>query len=198
MALHTTRRLGLGAACVLLCGVAVAADGLNAPDGTSLWPAWQARLTLTTGGADQGLAVGSARHLRQAALLGDFYLPSRWLPDTPGWRGGLRATSGLVFGHLGALGPATGAPWAVNLLAIDDIVDVAAPGQGLRPYVGIGYSGLSVAGGWGVSADVGLVARQPGAALGLGRVMLGNQGMDGLLRDMDLSPMLRLGVSYTF
>ena len=37
-----------------------------------------------------------------------------------------------------------------------------------------------------------------GATGGVGRAVFGNQGMEGALRDLRLSPVLQLGVSYTF
>ncbi len=66
------------------------------------------------------------------------------------------------------------------------------------PYVGLGYSETSVKTGWGFWADVGLVVQSPGNAAGLGRVLSGSQGMDDLLRDMRMSPMLQMGVNYAF
>ncbi|MBN8507319.1 MAG: hypothetical protein J0L57_01765, partial [Burkholderiales bacterium] len=66
------------------------------------------------------------------------------------------------------------------------------------PYLGLGYSGQLVQTGWGFWADVGLVVQSPGSALGLGRVVSGSQGVDDLIRELRLSPMLQLGVSYSF
>jgi hypothetical protein len=66
------------------------------------------------------------------------------------------------------------------------------------PYLGLGYSGLSLRSGLSLSADLGLVARQPAAASGLGRALLGQRGLDSALRQLDLSPMVRLGLNYSF
>ena len=66
------------------------------------------------------------------------------------------------------------------------------------PYLGVGYSGLSLRGGWSFSADLGLVAFAPGNAVKLGRVIGGTQGLDDLLRDLRMSPVIQLGVSYSF
>ena len=66
------------------------------------------------------------------------------------------------------------------------------------PYVGLGYSEMSVKTGWGYWADGGLVVQNPGNAGGLGRVLSGSQSMDELLRDLRMSPMLQLGVNYAF
>jgi hypothetical protein len=64
------------------------------------------------------------------------------------------------------------------------------------PYVGVGYSDSSVRGGWGFSADLGLAAQN----FGLQRAArsLGNQSLDDFVRDLRLTPVLQLGVSYRF
>jgi hypothetical protein len=62
----------------------------------------------------------------------------------------------------------------------------------------LGYTGLSSKGGWGFSADVGVMALSPGSSVKLGRVFSGNQSLDDLLREMRLSPLVQVGVSYSF
>jgi hypothetical protein len=64
------------------------------------------------------------------------------------------------------------------------------------PYVGVGYSDSSLRGGWGFSADLGLAAQN----FGLQRTArsLGNQSLDDFVRDLRLTPVLQLGVSYRF
>lgn len=178
----------------LLTATALAAqagEGLQADDGTALWPSWQARLTLTM--ADP--AYGGTRTLRQASLLGDLYLLTHRAAAPTGWRGGLRATSGVVAGGLGLAAPVSLAPLATQLQSLNEPIGGEPP---VWPYVGLGYSGLSLRSGLSVSADLGLVARQPGAASGLGRALLGQQGLDSALRQLDLSPMVRLGLNYSF
>jgi hypothetical protein len=61
----------------------------------------------------------------------------------------------------------------------------------------VGYTSLYGKSGWGFSADFGLMALSPGSAVKLGRV-LGGQSLDDVLRDMRLSPLVQLGVSYSF
>jgi hypothetical protein len=168
-----------------------AADGLQAPDAAAVWPSWQARMTLTL---TEPSWSGAARQVRQAAFLGDFYLRSHGTDAGSRWRGGFRATSGVVVGHLGT---------AVLVGSSVTTQSVAADDAGLRdvdiwPYVGVGYTGLAARGGWGVSADFGLALRQPGAAPELGRALLGLRGWEGALRQVDLMPMLQLGVRYLF
>ena len=66
------------------------------------------------------------------------------------------------------------------------------------PYLGIGYSDYSLKTGWGFWADVGLVVQNPGSALGLGRTLSGTQGVDDLVRELQLSPMVQMGGNYSF
>jgi hypothetical protein len=166
-------------------------EGLHWSDPAALWPTWQARLTVTL--ADP--AYGGTRSLRQAALLGDRYLLTHGTDADARWRGGLRATSGLVAGGLGLAGNVSLAPWSTQLQSLSD------PTGGepqVMPYVGLGYSGLSPKSGFSFSADLGLVARQPGGASDLGRALAGRQGLESALRQLDLSPMVRLGLNYSF
>ena len=70
--------------------------------------------------------------------------------------------------------------------------------SGPLPYLGLGYTSVSVRAGWGFSADIGMVARQPSSAIKLGRVAGGGQALDEVLRELRLTPLLNLGVSYSF
>lgn len=196
--LHSPRRARTLAArslgvlsLVLGTAGASAAEGLQAPDAAALWPVWQARMTVTL---TEPAWAGGVRQLRQAAVLGDYYLRSHGEPQS-GWRGGFRATSGVVVGHLGAavLPGRSSVAWMAT--AVDDVAgrDIDA-----WPYIGLGYSGLATRGGWGITADFGLALRQPAAAPELGRALLGLRGWEGALRQVDLMPMLQLGMRYTF
>lgn len=184
---HTLVGLGLLAGAL---GPAHAGQGLQV-DAATLWPTWQARITLTTSDP----AFGGVRTLRQAALLGDLYLMTHGDGPESRWRGGLRATSGVVAGGLGLAGTVSLAPWSTQL---QSLAEPAAAELVARPYLGLGYSGLSERAGFSVSADLGLVARQPGAASDGGRALLGRRGLDSALRQLDLSPMVRLGLNYSF
>jgi hypothetical protein len=82
---------------------------------------------------------------------------------------------------------------ATNVLPGDSSVDAPT-----LPYVGIGYTGLSPRGGWSFNADVGVVSLSPGNAAKLGRFFGGGQSLDDAVRDMRWSPVLQLGVSYSF
>lgn len=112
-------------------------------------------------------------------------LAERDIPSTglrlPAVDGALRATSGFLTTPRVSLSGTAG----------DTPADAA-------PYVGIGYVGLAAKGGWGLKADLGLVAESGG--LRTGRASTGNAGLawDGALRELRLTPLLQLGVSYAF
>jgi hypothetical protein len=77
-------------------------------------------------------------------------------------------------------------------------LDPSADTYNTLPYVGFGYSGIHAKSGWGFWADVGLVAQSPGNVLGFGRVVSGAQSLDDMVRDLRLSPLVQLGVNYSF
>jgi hypothetical protein len=181
------------------------AEGLKPPSDTLPWARWQGRLALASpapawrsglDGLDRGtLGIGSA------SLMGDYYF-SRSLASG-GIASGFRATTGLIVGPRTTLWTARPGGIAANgLLGLDRRLDLSSGLGGIEadtatlPYLGVGYSGLSLRGRWSVSADLGLVALTPGVKLG--RVIGGTQGLDELLRELRLSPVLQLGVSYSF
>ena len=115
-------------------------------------------------------------------LMGDHY----FAPDL-----GLRASGGLLIGVTGTSG-----------------VRLGSTSRRAMPYVGLGYStgGLSANrwGGWGLSADIGVQAAR-GAVDPLTGRALDSSGAGGaggnvadLLRELRLTPVLQLGVSYAF
>lgn len=191
----------------LAAPVVAHAEGLKPRADTLPWARWQARLALTSpapawrSGLD-GLERG-ALGLGGASLMGDYYFSRSLAPG--GIATGFRATSGLIVGPRSTLWTARpGGIAAHGLLGVDRRTDLSLGLAGAEaetatlPYLGVGYSGLSLRGGWSVSADLGLVALTPGNAVRLGRVLGGTQGLDELMRDLRLSPVLQLGVSYSF
>lgn len=191
--------LGLG-----LTGFATGAgaeQGLSLPAAETLWPQWQARITLlTTGGGALALAPlsdsGAAPSgLRGGALVGDYVFASPTF-------GQFRASGGLLSGHLGGL-PLASAPAGQRLgVAVQRSVAPAwAPGSetpATLPYIGFGFSGAAGLAGLSLTADLGLVAERPEAAIGVGRALFGTQGMERSLRELRLAPVMQLGVRYTF
>lgn len=165
-----------------------------------VWPRWQARV---------GLAATPDTDAADAALvLGDYYFARlNWGSSS----GGLRATGGLLLG----------ASSAARTSALADTVALRA-GQGLNltflrsprapafgesvpaslgatPYLGVGWSSSSLAGGWGLSADLGFTAgRRALSPLDASSRNGAGRSLDELLRDLRLAPVMNLGVSYAF
>lgn len=123
----------------------------------------------------------SAWTQQTGVVLGDYYF-SRIRLGASNVSGGFRATSGLLLNQrpprptFSGLESA-GEPWLA------------------APYLGVGWTGVSVRGGWGLTADIGLAGRSAGSP---GLRVNGTQGLDDLLRELRLTPMLHLGVSYAF
>lgn len=180
--------LGFAAACQ-------AADGLALPDST--WQRWQARATVST--------YDSSTRLAAASLVGDYYFRGLRLGHV-GTTGGFRATSGVVLGAGSALLGAAGVPARLSgglslghlsLSAQASGADTGDAGATL-PYLGLGFTSLQSGGGWGFSADLGVVGRNAAGTTDLGRALFGTQGLDTAFRNLRLTPVLQLGVRYTF
>jgi len=204
-----THLTGLLMAVAGLC----AAHSTWAESGLKLEPQglgrWQARIQLSsqdvnTGMLTEALRSGSSR-LLSANLLGDYYLTGSGLGH--GIQGGLRATGGLLMGPLSLSQSSSGLALgqgaalqsqnfalgqrSVSMLSGADRGDPSAS----LSYLGIGYTGHSLRGGWGFSADLGLVGG------GYGGFRLGHssaQAVEDLLRDMRYKPVLQLGLSYSY
>jgi len=187
-------------------------EGLSANADNVPWARFQSRIGYAPGApgwrADlapserSGLQVGSS-----VGLLGDVYFGSPAAPRATSV-GGFRATSGLLIGArstwLGGVSTPTsgllatdrrlfGASASPYTYPADPSVDNTTV-----PYIGIGYSNLSTKSGWHFSADLGVVSQSPGNVVRFGRVVGGSQGLDGVIRDMRLAPVVQLGVSYSF
>jgi hypothetical protein len=202
--------LALGLSAMPAAGAwAAEGDGLMPNSQQLPWSRWEARVLLAgtapTWRADLGAADASGLKLRTVSLLGDFYFARSLGPD--GTASGFRTTSGLIVGSRSASGSALSAGLQPRSSFSTDrrlfgasaaTLPIEAIDSTTLPYVGIGYSGLSLRGGWSVSADLGLVALAPGQAVKLGRVFNGTQALDEMLRELRLSPVLQLGISYAF
>jgi hypothetical protein len=184
----TMLRTLAAAAALVATAAAMADDGLRLPAAETATTGWQARFGLTAPAAPTVAEFPNLRSLAvpSAQLLGDYYFTG---PGFGGGRvaGGLRATSGLL---IGARTPGLAAPGLSLRRA-----DLGGDSAGTLPYVGVGYTGLSVRGGWAFSADLGLVGttRTPGLQL-----QRSGPSLDEVLRDLRLTPTLQLGVSYSF
>lgn len=197
---------GVGLAIAMAAsGAATAGEGLTAPDFGGFWPQWQARITISTARwtplslssvLDPG---GAPSPVQSGAVLGDFYLDTQGL-RLPQSLGGLRASSGVLFGPRGlAPGAGIALPGGERFgLAVQQLSALPASENAASdavPYLGLGYTGLLLKGSFSITADVGVVAERPGQ---LGRALLGTQGLERSLRELRLSPVLQLGVRYAF
>jgi len=200
--------LALLAAMGLQASPAQAQDGLRAASGhlaaptdasPSSTPHWQARF----GVASPFLADTAARLQGTSLhLLGDYYWQG-FRPARFGLSGGFRATSGLLVGERAlALMPAS--PLSRSHAASSSAgVRALRLGEAERelalavPYVGVGYSGVSLRGGWGFTADLGLAGT--GGGLQMRRdAPAHSRGADDILRELRLTPVLQIGASYAF
>lgn len=209
--MRATKWVWIGCLALAPCGSALALEGLGlTPNADNLpWARWQGRISMGATAPVWRAGLGgfetSGLKLGSVSLMGDYYF-TRALTG-PGSSGGFRATSGLIIGptsQLWASQPGAGAgssftmdrhlfsPAAVTLGG-ESAVDNAT-----QPYVGIGYTGISARGGWSFSADLGLLAIGPASTIRLGRGMSNPQGIDDLMREMRMAPVLQLGVSYSF
>lgn len=174
-----------------------AAEGLTVRPESVVWPRWQARVGLTTA-ADPNAELGTTTQLQSARLFGDYYFTG---PGFGAGRvgGGLRATSGLLAGsRVLALSAPTlpSQPGLTFNLSARQAAGALDDAGATVPYLGVGYTGVSLRGRWGFTADVGLMGQ--GSGLRLTRSASGPQSLDDLLRDLRLTPVLQLGVSYSF
>jgi hypothetical protein len=178
------------------------AQGLVAGSGEWLWPQLQARITIQTATlAPVGLmslgdpGAAAIRNVQGGSLLGDYIFAA------PAY-GSFRATSGLLLGSPGGAPMLNAAPMARLGVTVLDLGSLGggglAEGPTTLPYLGMGYSSPALWRSLSVSADVGLVAGRPAGLSGLGRAMLGSQGMDAAVRELRLAPVLQLGVRYSF
>ena len=182
--------------------LAAAASAAQAGDGAGItpsaeqlqWARWQGRVSLGTEPA--GLKLNTV------SLMGDYYFTGSLLGSRRA--GGFRATSGLLLGPrtqswLGQPGLSAGNSFSIATQAFSQPAALPAAGDtptdtATLPYLGLGYTGLSLRGGWSFNADLGLVARSPGNVVKFGR----SQSMDDTVRELRLSPLLQFGVSYSF
>jgi hypothetical protein len=177
--------------------------GLSLRPDSVPWTRFQGRLSFTTApsAVPGDMAAGpDAIALRGLSLMGDYYLTGSLLGQRQS--GGLRATSALLIGPRGqTLGAGSlGFPNGGRGLSVERRLATPAAeadSSAALAYLGIGYTGLSPAGGWGFSADLGVALTQD-QRVRFGGAYTGGPALDDAVRDLRLSPMLQLGVSYSF
>ncbi len=167
-------------------------EGLNTPLDHPAWEGLKGRLSFGTVApfrAELGNTTSEPLRIHSLSVMGDYYLSRPWLGSV----GGLRATSGLMLGARGSLWSSPASIERRTSLAGSLTDGNTADNNGTVPYLGVGYTGLSSKGGWGLSADLGLMALNPRSA-----AKLGAQSLDDTMRDLRFTPLLQLGVSYSF
>jgi hypothetical protein len=209
--------LGLSISGGMTAAQAQVGRGLSLQDtrASELWPHWEGRLGMVLGGGSShtlsnpyalSQIESSGLKVQSMHALSDYY-----------FAGGFRATAGLVRG-------ATNLPWwnmpspedgttslNLSLQRVDLVGSTGASGPGVLTddpnrtvaYVGAGYSGrLTQAtagyGGWRFNADLGLISLNTQNIGRINRVLQGDQGVDELLRDLRLRPVLKFNVNYAF
>lgn len=208
--MHGSRGWLVGMVGLLLLGAGPTARAEEA-DGLAM-PRLQGRVRLGMGVEPSaidapGYSNAQSAKLSGASVLGDYYFGRFSTPA--GDASGFRATTGVFLGsRLGLWGGYAPSVLSGNLFSVErhsfsllappQVVDGASSDSTSVPYVGLGYSGASLKNGWGFSADLGLMALSPGNAARLGRALAGSQSLDDALRELRLSPLLQLGVSYQF
>lgn len=202
------------ASMALTCaaGIAAAQSGLKLDGASGFWAGTQTNLRVHTLRLDDpALHLGSqavpglaGRTFMAASLGGDYYF-STFTSDAQA-RTGFRASSALLIRQPGVslsdltLSSRTTARYGLAGqpgLALGG-TDESTYSVSTMPYLGFGYSDYSLKSGWGFWADIGLVVQSPGNALGVGRVLSGTQGVEDLLRELRMAPMVQFGVNYSF
>lgn len=173
--------------------------GLSADQAAAAWPRWQGRLSVGLERAD-GLNSGDAATPRSASLLGDYYITDALHPGI----GGLRATSGLIVSQRSRAAQPLSSTLAGRGFNAERRVGMAStPGwadsdSSTVPYMGLGYTGMVARSGFSFSADLGVMALNTGTKVRFGKGSASSQTSDELARELRLSPILSLGVSYAF
>jgi hypothetical protein len=187
-------------------GFAAADGGLKVAAAGGFWSDVQTKLRFSAAVVDTApplagypmMVVAQEYVPLGASLGGDYYFSKDLAAGRP--PSGLRASGALLIRQPGvSLSDLAWQSRATTSLATPlRLPDPANQGLSAMPYLGIGYSDYSLKTGWGFWADIGLVVQSPGNSLGMSRVLSGSQSVDDLVRELRLSPMLQLGVNYSF
>lgn len=176
----------------LFVGLPAQAEGLRLKADEMSELRWQARVQLSSQDRQAGARILSAN------LLGDYYLTGSGLGAQV--RGGLRATGGLMLGAASLAQSSGGLALGSSSLARQQALSfgqrqlsLVGSAQDLEPnqtvpYLGIGYTGQSLRGGWGFSADLGL-------RLGRGTPQA---SFEETLMDLRFRPVLHFGLNYSY
>jgi len=178
-------------------------------NGQQFWPHWEGRIGLVLDRAFDPLkdsfvlaqpVPSSGLNMRSAHVLSDYY-----------FSGGFRATVGLVRGSV------TQASWAdgtegnglnlslqhIDTLSLNDPKNQNFDGENRTlPYVGAGYAASlgpeGSANMWRFNADLGIISVNSNNIGRISRALQGEAGLDEIVRDLRLRPVIKVSVRYAF
>lgn len=192
------------AAVVLASGLswgtaAQAGAGMLPPPGDELWPSLSARVTVQAAAVSplklSGWGALQPGELAGGAVLGDYVFAQ------PSF-GSFRATSGLLFGYSGRVPQfglasyAAGSRLGLALGQESHGLPARAENWQTTPYLGLGFSSGIGDSNFSLSADLGLLAEQ--AQAGASGSGLRLRAGDAQRRELRVSPLLQLGLRYSF
>jgi hypothetical protein len=189
------------------------ADGSSEARGRGLslrdpgfWPHWEGRVGVVVDRQVNPLKdsfvlaqpnQGGNPRVRSLHILSDYYLD-----------GGFRATAGLLRGETGQAwwsSEGQGGGLNLSLQRLDTLgaaIGHGAAEQQTTPYVGAGYSNTLGAQGtpntWRFNADLGLVSVNANTMNRINQILLGDRGVEDLVRDLRLRPVVKVSVGYSF
>jgi hypothetical protein len=182
---------------------------LGDPPSTSLWPHWEGRIGVVLDRPADPMSNSFV--LAQPAYSGLKVYSLHMLSDYY-FAGGFRATAGLVRGS-------SNMPWwpseqqgATGLnLSMQRVDMLSAPGQDrvhaddatrTSPYLGAGYStrlnGVRTDNAWRFNADLGLISINSNNIDRITRALQGDEGIDSIIRELRLRPVIKFSVNYAF
>lgn len=171
----------------------------------NLWPHWEGRMGLVV--AETGAPLGNPFALTGSPgtpSAGGLRLQSAHLLGDYAWGSGFRATVGLVRGNTAVPFQEPSADGGLSLGAQVLDPERATHEYQTVPYVGAGYSARlsssqpSGAGTWRFNADLGIISLNSQNIGRISRVFQGDAGVDDLVREMRLRPVIKFTVKYSF
>jgi hypothetical protein len=194
-------------ASLLAFNAAQATEGLTAPVNPKLWWPWQIRSNAATAPLSSVSLVtvidstSVIRPTRFGTVVSDYYFDVSDLRLARIWDG-VRATGGLVvrsspLGRDSLATTSSAAPFGISAASVSQSW-IGDRSNETQAYLGVGYTGFAAKGGWGISADLGLVTELGNANGRSPRQIFGVQGLDSVLTNLRFSPVLQLGVHYAY
>jgi hypothetical protein len=171
-----------------------------------LWPQWEGRVSVVLSNPGDTRAnafalapvMGPGLKIQSLQVLSDYAVG-----------GGFRASLGLIRGSTSSpLLPGDEGGLSVRTQQLD-LMDPMSANRSAQeeahrtvPYVGVGYSDhvieASGYGAWRFNADLGLISLNSQNIGRISRVFQGEQGVDELVRELRLRPVIKFSVNYAF